>query len=139
MTRTRTSPPVRRHRLLVVDDEAYNVDLIRRTFHRTSLVFPAADLAQAEAVLEAEPIDLVLVDYQLVSRPGGRVGDASGLDLARIVRARRPGTPIVMVTGYADLPAMAEALALGVIDELVAKPWSPAELRALVAIVLARR
>ncbi|HVV84534.1 MAG TPA: response regulator [Kofleriaceae bacterium] len=137
MTRSRTSPPARRHRLLVVDDEAYNVDLIRRTFHRTSLVFPAANRGEAEAVLAAEPIDLALVDYRLAGAPGGLAG--SGLDLAQIVRARRPAAAIVMVTGFADEPSLIEALERGVIDELVAKPWQPAELRRRVEALLARR
>ena len=117
-TRRRTIPPERRNRLLVVDDEVYNVDLIRRTFHRTSHVFTAADRAAAEEVLAAEPIDVAVIDYRL---DGARAA-ASGLELARVVRARRPTAVIVMMTGYADEPALQAALAAGDIDELVAKP-----------------
>ena len=135
MTRTRTDPPLRRHRLLVVDDEPYNVDLVRRTFHRTSTVFSAADLGAACAVLASEPIDLVVVDYQLGAQPGG----TSGLDLVRAVRAQRPSAVVVMVTGYADDPALHAALRAGEIDELIAKPWTPVDLRRRVEALLARR
>lgn len=134
---TKTDPPVRRHRLLVVDDEPYNVDLVRRTFHRTATVFPAADLAEACPVLTAEPIDLVVVDYQLGAHAGGLPG--SGLDLARAARAQRPSAVIVMVTGYADDPALQAALQSGDIDELIAKPWNPSELRHRVEALLARK
>ena len=133
--RSRTNPPPRRHRLLVVDDEAYNVELVARTFHRTATVLPAADRAQAEAVLAAEPIDVALIDYRL---DGPRAGlGTCGLDLARVVRARRPGAAIAMITGFADDPALAEALAAGVIDALIAKPWAPVELRRQVEALLA--
>ena len=136
MTRPRTIPPPARHRLLVVDDEAYNVDLVRRTFHRTCHVFTAADRAAAEAVLAAEPIDVAVIDYRLATGPGG--SGATGLELAGLVRARRPAAAIVVVTGYADEPPLIEALAAGLIDELVAKPWAPAELRRKVDDLLAR-
>ena len=132
MARSRPLPPHQRHRLLVVDDEAYNVDLIRRTFHRTSVVLPAGGRAEAESVLAAEPIDLALLDYRLD-------GAGGGLELAKLVRARRPAAGIVMVTGFADEPALQAALEGGVIDELVAKPWAPGELRRRVDDVLARR
>jgi CheY-like chemotaxis protein len=136
-----TSPdgPGGRHRLLVVDDEVYNVDLVRRTFQRTSLVFAAVDRGEAEAVLAAEPIDLALLDYRLESPPGAPALHGCGLDLARLVRARQPAAGIVMVTGFTDEPALTEALAAGVIDELVGKPWAPVELRRRVEDVLARR
>lgn len=136
--RPRTIPPIHRHRLLVVDDEAYNVDLVRRTFQRTSFVFPAGDRAEAEAVLAQEAIDVALLDCRLDGNVGARAV-CSGLDVARVVRARRPQAGIVMVTGFVDEPALAEALAAGVIDELVAKPWQPADLRRRVEDVLARR
>ncbi len=132
--RSRTSPPTRRHRLLVLDDEAYNVDLVRRTFHRTSTVFTAADLAGAEAILATEPIDLVLADYRL----GGAHGDRTGLDAARLIRTRRPEAAIVIVTGFADEPALLAALEQGRIDALVAKPWQPGDLRRRVEMLLAR-
>ena len=137
MTRTRTSPPIRRHRLLVVDDEPYNVDLVRRTFHRTSTVFAAADLGAACAVLTAEAIDLVVVDYQL-GADGTPLTGSNGLDLARAVRAQRPAAVIVMVTGYAEDPALLAALRAGELDELIAKPWTPSALRQRVEALLAR-
>jgi CheY-like chemotaxis protein len=137
--RRKTSPPARRHRLLVVDDEVYNVDLICRTFQRTSVVFPAGDRAEAEAVLAREPIDLALVDYRL-DAPADRAARAGGgLELARMIRARQPEAGIVMVTGFAEEPALQAALASGLIDELVGKPWAPTELRRRVEDLLARR
>ncbi len=131
----KTEPPLGRHRLLVVDDEPYNVDLVRRTFHRTSTVFSAADLTTACAVLAAEPIELVLVDYRLGAQPGG----TSGLDVARAVRAQRPAAVVVMVTGYADDPALRAALRAGELDELIGKPWTPVELRRRVDALLSRK
>ncbi len=131
--RPETVPPPARPALLVVDDETYNADLMVRTFHRTARVRCVTDGAEALAALAEEPAALVLVDHRL------GLGGGTGLDLAHTIRARWPITAIVVVTGYADLPLLHDALAAGAIDALVAKPWSPAELRRQVAELLAAR
>ena len=64
-------------------------------------------------------IDLLLVDFAM---PG-----MNGAEVAREVHARRPGLPIVFVTGYADTETLATAGASGIVrkpfvhDDLAAK------------------
>jgi CheY-like chemotaxis protein len=72
-------------------------------------------------------IDLVILDFAM---PG-----MNGMEVARQVRAKVPSRPVVFVTGYADLSALAD------IDEteIVRKPFIGNELRDKVQLALANR
>ena len=118
-----------RVRVLVVDDEVYNRDLMIRTFARDCEVVAASTVAEALAVLEGGRFDAVLTDQALVGE--------LGTQLARVVRARWPSVRLVLVTGYDDA-VVAEALRDGQVDEVVGKPWKPATLRARVMALVGR-
>ena len=113
-------------RVLVVDDDAA-VRGITTTFlgelgHRT---LEAADGAAALALLEAgERVDLLVTD---VAMPG-----ISGAELAAQVRARWPGMPVLLLTGYAD-PAMQSGG-----FPVLRKPFRQTELARQVAAMLRR-
>lgn len=99
-------------RLLLVDDEAMVRRPLRRTLERGGhQVLEASNVAEARAVLEAEPVELVLCD---VNMPGG-----SGLELIRSIAADHPDTAIVMLTGVDDPVVANEALAIGAFGYLV--------------------
>src|SRR4051812_6632788 len=102
-----------RVRLLVVDDEVYNRDLMIRTFTRDCDVIAAASVADALEVLGRTEVDAVLTDQALVGE--------RGTELARAVRARWPAVKLVVVTGFDDDVALSEAQRDGVIDAVVAK------------------
>ncbi len=109
-------------RILVVDDELYNRDLMVRTFARAGEVVAAADAIEAAALLERWPADIVVTDLAM-----GR--SQSGVDLARVVRARWPAVLIVVVTGFDDEPGLIEARGQGLVDDVIGKPWQPSVLR----------
>jgi PAS domain S-box-containing protein len=81
--------------------------------------------ASAEGALEAlgrHRVDLVITDYAMPK--------ATGLELAQEIEARHPGLPVVLATGYAELPpGQGEAL------PRLAKPYSQAELVQLLETV----
>lgn len=116
-------------RILVVDDELYNRDLMVRTFARASEVVAAGNVAEAVAVLERWPADVLVTDLAL--------GSPDGMVLARLVRTRWPAMRIVVVTGFDDDPALQAARADGTVDDVVPKPWSPAVLRQRVLALVA--
>lgn len=117
-------------RLLVVDDELYNRDLMVRTFARGGEVVAAAGATEALAVLERWTADVLVTDLSL--------GEPDGLALARTVRERWPAMRIVVVTGFDDDPALIAARADGTVDDIVGKPWAPAALRSRVLALVAR-
>jgi len=112
-------------RLLLVEDEAPLRRLAERLLSRAGYAVTAAD--SAEAALESleggeEPAILV----SDVAMPG-----ADGLSLARTLRARWPGLPVLLLSGYAEVTLGADLEAEGM--RLLAKPFAPAELMAAVA------
>jgi PAS domain S-box-containing protein len=118
-----------RPRALVVDD----VPMMRRYLrhcldHAGWEGVEASDAAEALALLDtAEHFDLLLADYLM---PPGR----DGLALVWEARARRPGLPVVLVTGSAtppNFPSIAAAEDLRVLR----KPVSPAELAEALAVL----
>lgn len=109
-------------RIVVVDDELYNRDLMIRTFARTGEVVAAADAAQALEVLGRWTPDVLVTDFLLG-------GPMNGVELARQVRATWPAMRIVVVTGFENDPALIEAQAAGVVDAVIPKPWAPSALR----------
>src|SRR5262249_5467583 len=107
--------------VLVVDDEPLNRDLLRRVLYRDYQIIEAADAEAALAALDGHTVDAVLCAQVMPGR--------TGTDLAREVRRRAPRTAIVLLTGYEDAPDVARAIEEHAVDEVVGKPWVPAELK----------
>jgi CheY-like chemotaxis protein len=121
-------PPAR---IVVVDDELYNRDLMVRTFARASEVVAASDASEATALLERWAVDVLVTDMAL-----GR--SLNGVELAREVRRRWPAVRIVVVTGFDDEPSLLQARTDGLVDDVVPKPWQPAALRERVLRLVVR-
>jgi PAS domain S-box-containing protein len=106
--------------ILIVDDEPVILDVFRRFLEgegRTLLLAGSAREALAR-VEEAGEIDVALVDKNL--------GDGSGLDVARRLKAARPDVEVILVTGYASLDSAIQAVQIGAYD-YVTKPVSDYE------------
>jgi PAS domain S-box-containing protein len=85
--------------VLLVDDEplvrASTADMLAELGYE---VVEAESSHEALALLDSRPLDLVITDHLM---PG-----LSGTDLARILAAERPGLPVLIVSGYADLDGL---------------------------------
>lgn len=114
----------RRDRVMVVDDEPLNLDLLRRTLQRQFDVVEAGSAAEAIEWLErtSGAVAVILCDQLMPGR--------SGTELAAEVRARWPAIRFVLVTGVDEHADVVAAHRAGVLDEVVAKPWNAAALRA---------
>ncbi len=111
-------------RVLVVDDDPGTLDCLREAFeHHGCLVSAAATAGHALARLAAEPVDLVVSDIRM---PG-----LSGLDLLDAVKRRRPGTPVVLLTGLPSIDSALFGLRQGAYDYLT----KPASMKALADLV----
>lgn len=108
-------------RLLVVDDDPLvRLAVVRPLEEAGHIVDAVSDGATALAAIREREFDLVLVDFAM---PG-----MDGAELIRRARAVRPEQSFLMVTGYADSEAVAEA-APDV--PIVKKPFEPADLVAM--------
>ena len=111
-------------RILLVDDEAELVDLVRRALladgHRVEV---ARTAAQADTALENDAFDVVVLDLGLP--------DGSGLEVCRRARAQQLPTPVLMLTAQTAVENRVEALDTGA-DDFLGKPFAMAELKARV-------
>ncbi|MFI5275085.1 MAG: response regulator [Ktedonobacterales bacterium] len=118
-------------RLLVVDDDpGVRATLAAVLRGQGYAVWTAGQASDALARLDEMGFDLVLTDLQLE--------DADGLDLLETVRRHAPGTPIVVMTGYAALESALSALHAGAYAYLI-KPTDVDELCVTVARGLEHR
>src|SRR5688500_1683202 len=113
----------RNARILVVDDDVSNLNVLVRTLHRAGFkivhgVYRAAEVLPT--VTEFQP-DVVLLDLHL---PG-----TDGIELLmdlKAIQGRRNYLPVLVLTGDGSRSARDAALAAGARDFL-AKPYEPAE------------
>ena len=92
--------------------------------------FEAGNGVEALAVLEREPVTLVLTDL--------RMPRMDGVELLRQVRARYPDTAVVLITAVADVDSAVGCLAIGAMDYLT-KPFHLEEVRARVLQAIDKR
>lgn len=100
--------------LLVVDDEASNLDSLEKIFMREGMrVFKAANAKDALEISRTHRVHVVLTDLQM---PG-----TSGLELLRALRQVSPDTEVVMMTAYGTVETAVQAMREGAYD-FVEKP-----------------
>ncbi len=103
-------------RVLVLEDELGFQTLLTEVLGGAGHEVVSAQSGAVALDLAAErPFDLLLVDNRM---PG-----ISGLEFLKRFRAIDPHAPVIIMTAYADVPVVVEAMRLGVIDFLV-KPFS---------------
>lgn len=114
--------------VLLVDDEEYVAEGLRRLFHSSYEVAVASSAAQALSILRRRPIDAVISDERM---PG-----MSGSELMAIVAAEFPHTARIILTGQATVEAAVRSINEGKVSRFLEKPCSPCELRAAVSEAL---
>ena len=118
--------------ILCVDDEPNILSALRRLFRPHGYRILTADSGAAGlAVLESEPVDLVISDMRMPQMDGAQF-------LAR-VRQRWPGTVRLLLTGYADIQSILDAINQGEIYRYVTKPWDENDIVLVVRHALERR
>lgn len=114
-----------RSRLLVVDDEAVNIQALYQIFHEDYDVFMAISGEEALLRCQENPPDLILLDIVM---PG-----QGGLETCRRLKAE-PETrdiPVIFVTALQTPEEETEALNCGAVD-FISKPVNPSVVRARV-------
>ena len=116
-------------RVLVVDDDAKTVELVKLYLNRDGYrVLTAYDGIEALRLARESHPDLIVLDLML---PG-----LDGLEVCRVLRAESD-VPIIMLTAKTTEQDKLTGLDLGA-DDYVTKPFSPRELAARIRAVLRR-
>jgi DNA-binding response OmpR family regulator len=107
-------------RVLVVDDEPIVLKSCRLVLEAEGWeMMPASSVTEALSILESITPELLLVDVKMPVH--------DGMYLMRKVREKRPGIPIIVMSGYATSETIKEAQGLGAAIFLP-KPFTPDEL-----------
>lgn len=112
--------------VLIVDDEPDVCWALERILSASGILSVVTTSAhEALRLVRREPFFLAFVDAKLP--------DGEGLELARRMREAAPGLRIVLISGYyyPDDSAVADALAAGVIEGFVSKPFQHDEIQKL--------
>lgn len=118
----------RKERILIVDDSANTLEVLRRNLTAEGYqVFTAPGVAEAIETLGATQLDLVITDLKMPK--------VSGLDLVRHIRENFKNTEVMMITGYPSVEGAVEAVKTGA-EEFLPKPFTDAELLSAVQRVL---
>ena len=113
------------HTVLAVDDEPANQRAVRRALADDGCtVLTAGSGAEGLAILACEPVALVITDHRM---PG-----MSGAEFLAATVDRHPGVIRIVVTGYAAVDVLLEAINRGHVYHVLGKPWAAAELRLVV-------
>jgi len=116
--------------LFVDDDAAFRRILGGELARQKFSVATAGSGAEALAMLDEVGPDVVLLDLQLP--------DMSGLDVLKEIRARRPSSDVIMLTGHGTIDTAIESIRLGAFDYL-AKPCPLDELEVRLQRALERQ
>jgi diguanylate cyclase (GGDEF)-like protein len=109
-----------RYSLLLVDDEPELLDLLAHLFRDAYTVHTARTGAEAIAILERQPVDLVLTDFRM---PG-----MNGLTLLEAARRINPQAVRLVLTSHSDPQDIIEAINRGEAYRYLMKPFKAAEL-----------
>jgi len=110
-----------RLKLLVLDDESLILKSLESLLEDAYEVYTTNDAAEALRLAEENDIAVILCDERMPGVPGH--------DFLRQVR-KTSNAARVMMSGYADIPALTDAVNSGQIFSYIAKPWEPVKLQA---------
>lgn len=118
--------------ILCVDDEPGILSALRRLFRARGYQVCSAESGRAGlALLQTQAVDLVISDM--------RMPEMDGVEFLAQVRRRWPDSVRLLLTGYADIGTVIEAINRGEIYRYITKPWDDDEMALIVREALAHR
>jgi response regulator RpfG family c-di-GMP phosphodiesterase len=106
--------------ILYVDDEENNLFSFKATFRIKYQVLIAISGEEALKILEAKKVHVIITDQ--------RMPEMTGVDFLEKVLEKFPDPMRILLTGYADMNAVVDAVNKGKIFHYLAKPWNEEEL-----------
>lgn len=119
-------------KLLIVEDDIYNVEYLKELLYETNLtILTAQNGKQTLQIFEATPyIDLVLMDI--------RLPDVNGLTLTKILKKSNPKLIVIAQTAYASSKDIQDCIDAGC-NSYIAKPINQEKLLTLLEQYLTKK
>ncbi|MFZ1641891.1 MAG: sigma-54 dependent transcriptional regulator [Candidatus Contendobacter sp.] len=115
---------MKRHALLIVDDEKEILRSLTFTFTEDYEVFTASSGAEALEILKQRDMALIIADQ--------RMPEMTGAQLLEQVFQINPHIIRIILTGYTDTASLIQAINKGHIYQYITKPWERQDLRIIV-------
>ena len=102
--------------ILFIDDETNNLSSFKAAFRRKWNILTTSSSQEAFDLLSKNEVNIVIADQ--------RMPEITGSEFLAEVRTKYPETIRILLTGYADITAIAEAINNGGIYRYFQKPWN---------------
>lgn len=107
-------------RVLYIDDEENNLHAFKASFRRQYEIYTAISAAEGLKILENVPVNVIIADQKM---PG-----MTGVEFFKSIINTYPDPIRILLTGYTDIEALADAINHGDIYRYITKPWNDLEL-----------
>ena len=107
--------------ILYIDDEINNLTAFRAAFRRLYTVYTAASAAEAEQLLLEQEVHIIISDQ--------RMPKMTGIEFFETILDKHPEPIRILLTGYADINAVIDAINKGQVYKYFSKPWNEEELK----------
>ncbi len=105
--------------ILVADDQEGIRTLIKEILEEAYTVLEAESGSKVLEIIKERPVDLVLLDIKM--------SGMSGLETLSLLKEIKPGTPVLMITGFDDPDTLSQVMESGAMGYL-SKPFEIQEL-----------
>jgi response regulator RpfG family c-di-GMP phosphodiesterase len=111
-------------KVLYVDDEENNLTAFKANFRRLYDIFTATSAQEGKNILKEQKIHIIITDQRM---PG-----ITGVEFLESIIPEFPEPIRILLTGYADIEAVINAINKGQIYRYITKPWNDDELRSII-------
>ena len=108
-------------KILYIDDEQNNLTSFRAVFRRDFKIETALSGDQALQLLKTHNFHIIVTDQ--------RMPEMTGIEFLQIVKKSHPESIRILLTGYADINAVIDAINQGEIYRYISKPWNEQDLK----------
>jgi signal transduction histidine kinase len=112
-----TRSPVK---VLYIDDEENNLLAFKASFRRQYEIYTANSAAEGLKVLENLSVEVIIADQKMP--------ETTGVEFFKSITHSYPDPIRILLTGYTDIAALADAINHGDIYRYITKPWNDLEL-----------
>jgi DNA-binding NtrC family response regulator len=107
--------------VLYVDDEVNNLNSFKAAFRHHFDVFTAISAREGRKILDTNEIGVIITDH--------RMPVMTGIEFLESIIQVYPDTIRILLTGFADINAVMDAINRGHVYKYLVKPWQNDELK----------
>ncbi|UYQ93421.1 response regulator [Chitinophaga horti] len=108
-------------RILYIDDEVHNLNAFKASFRRLYAIQTAESAEEAYKLLEENDFHIIISDQ--------RMPKMTGIEFFESILEKHAEPIRVLLTGYADINAVIDAINKGQVYKYFSKPWNEDELK----------